>query len=225
MKDQVNLYKYEEQLTDEGYEYIAGCDEAGRGALAGPLVVAACILPKDIRIDGINDSKKLSSKKREELYKKIIRKSVAYKIVYISPKIVDDLNIYEATKKGMMEAINGLKIKPDYALIDAMPLNMLDIKHESLIHGDALSASIGAASILAKVARDHYMAKMDFKFPQYGFAHNKGYGTKMHMDAIWKMGPTKIHRKTYYPVSAYLVKDRQLCINFDNDENYDDEEN
>ena len=148
-KEEVNLYKYENELYDEGYENICGVDEAGRGPLAGPVVVAACILPPFLKIDGINDSKKLSEKKREELYKIIVKNALAYSVVFISEKDIDELNIYQATKKGMLKAIEDIKVKPDYVLIDAMPLGELEIEHISLVHGDALAASVAAASILA----------------------------------------------------------------------------
>ncbi len=215
-KEEVNLYKFEEELYDEGYQNICGIDEAGRGPIAGPVVVAGCILPPFLRIEGINDSKKLTAKKREELYKIIVRNALAYKVVFISEKEVDQLNIYNATKKGMLQVLDEIEIKPDYVLIDAMPLGELKTSNKSIIHGDALSASIAAASILAKVTRDHYMEKMDLKYPNYGFSKNKGYGTKSHFEALEKYGPCKIHRKTFYPVSSYYSK--QLSIDFEDDE-------
>ena len=192
---------------------ICGVDEAGRGPLAGPLVVAACILPPFLRIEGINDSKQLSAKKRKELYKVIVKNALAYKIVFVTEEDVDSLNIYQATKKGMLMAIAGLKHKPDYALIDAMPLGELEIPHNSIIHGDARCASVAAASILAKVTRDEYMEKMDIKYPNYGFKKHKGYGTKAHMQALEKYGPCKIHRKSFAPVSKFYSK--QMSISFD----------
>ncbi len=214
MKNQtINLYEFEEKLYDEGFHCICGVDEAGRGPLAGPVVVASCILPPFLRIDGINDSKQLSAKKRQELYKLIIKNAVSYNIVFISEEDIDNLNIYQATKKGMLEAIKGLKVKPDYALIDAMPLGELDIPHNSIIHGDARCASVAAASILAKVTRDEYMEKMDIKYPNYGFKKHKGYGTKAHIEALEKYGPCPIHRKTYAPVSKYFSK--QISFDFD----------
>ena len=215
MKNQkeINLYKYEEELYDQGFTNICGVDEAGRGPLAGPVVVAACILPPFLRIPGINDSKKLSEKKREELYKIIVKEALAYKVVFIKNEEVDELNIYNATKKGMLEAIKGLKIEPDYVLIDAMPLGELKQSNKSIIHGDALSASIAAASILAKVSRDQYMKKMDIKYPNYGFSRHKGYGTKAHLEALEKYGPCPIHRKTFYPVTKYYSK--QLSLDLD----------
>ncbi len=212
----INIYKTEEKLYDLGYRAICGVDEAGRGPLAGPVCVAACILPPFSRIEGINDSKKLSSKKREELYKIIIKEALAYNIVFIPEKVIDEINIYQATKKGMLEAIAGLSIEADYVLIDAMPLHELKTKHDSIIHGDALSASIAAASILAKVTRDRYMEKMDIKYPNYGFKNHKGYGTKKHLEALEKYGPCKIHRKTFYPVSKYFSK--QLSLDLDSKE-------
>ncbi len=213
MNDQINLYEFEEKLYDEGFHLICGVDEAGRGPLAGPLVVAACILPPFLRIEGINDSKQLSAKKRKELYKVIVKNALAYKIVFVTEDDVDSLNIYQATKKGMLMAIAGLKHKPDYALIDAMPLGELEIPHNSIIHGDARCASVAAASILAKVTRDEYMEKMDIKYPNYGFKKHKGYGTKAHMQALEKYGPCKIHRKSFAPVSKFYSK--QMSISFD----------
>ena len=175
MKDQtmIDLYKFEEELYDTGAHNICGVDEAGRGPLAGPVVVCACILPPFLRIEGINDSKQLSKKKREELYKTIVKNALAYKVVFVSEKDVDELNIYQATKKGMLEAIRGLEIKPDHCLIDAMPLGELEVPHTSIIHGDARCASVAAASIIAKVTRDNYMEKMDIKYPNYGFKKHK----------------------------------------------------
>lgn len=215
MSDQVNLYKYEEELYDSKIELVCGCDEVGRGCIAGPLVVAACIMPPLLRIEGINDSKKLTAKKREELYKLITKEAIAYKVVFIDEATVDELNIYQATKKGMLEAIEGLEVKPEYALIDAMPLGELELAHNSIIHGDARSASIAAASIIAKVTRDHYMEKMDVKYPNYGFKKHKGYCTKEHVLALEKYGPCDIHRKTYYPVSKYFTKQLTLDLKLD----------
>ncbi len=217
MNDQtINIYEKEESLYDEGYKLVCGVDEVGRGPLAGPLVVCAVILPPLEHIPGINDSKKLSAKKREELAKIIRKKALAISTVFINEAEIDDINIYQATKKGMLEAISKLKIAPEFALIDAMPLNELDLPHESIIHGDALSASIGAASIIAKVTRDDYMAKMDVKYPNYGFKQHKGYCTKKHVEALEKYGPCPIHRKTYYPVSKYYSKLVQLSLGFEN---------
>lgn len=217
-KNNVNLYQYEEQLEDLGIKYIAGVDEVGRGPLAGPVVVAAVILPLNLRIKGINDSKKLSAKKRNELYKIILNEALAVNVSFIDEGVIDEINIYEATKKGMLEAISGLKIKPEHVLIDAMPLRELDIPHTSIIHGDALSASIGAASIIAKVTRDEYMDKMDIKYPNYGFKHHKGYCTKEHLEALEKYGPCEIHRKSFAPVKKFYTKQLTLDL-FEEDSN------
>lgn len=218
MKNNVNLYQYEEQLEDLGIKYIAGVDEVGRGPLAGPVVVAAVILPLNLRIKGINDSKKLSLKKRNELYKIILNEALAVNVSFIDERVIDEINIYEATKKGMLEAISGLKIKPEHVLIDAMPLRELAIAHTSIIHGDALSASIGAASIIAKVTRDEYMDKMDIKYPNYGFKHHKGYCTKEHLEALEKYGPCEIHRKSFAPVKKFYTKQLTLDL-FEEDSN------
>lgn len=217
-KNNVNLYQYEEQLEDLGIKYIAGVDEVGRGPLAGPVVVAAVILPLNLRIKGINDSKKLSLKKRNELYKIILNEALAVNVSFIDERVIDEINIYEATKKGMLEAISGLKIKPEHVLIDAMPLRELTIAHTSIIHGDALSASIGAASIIAKVTRDEYMDKMDIKYPNYGFKHHKGYCTKEHLEALEKYGPCEIHRKSFAPVKKFYTKQLTLDL-FEEDSN------
>ena len=217
-KNNVNLYQYEEQLEDLGIKYIAGVDEVGRGPLAGPVVVAAVILPLNLRIKGINDSKKLSLKKRNELYKIILNEALAVNVSFIDERVIDEINIYEATKKGMLEAISGLKIKPEHVLIDAMPLRELAIAHTSIIHGDALSASIGAASIIAKVTRDEYMDKMDIKYPNYGFKHHKGYCTKEHLEALEKYGPCEIHRKSFAPVKKCYTKQLTLDL-FEEDSN------
>lgn len=217
-KNNVNLYQYEEQLEDLGIKYIAGVDEVGRGPLAGPVVVAAVILPLNLRIKGINDSKKLSLKKRNELYKIILNEALAVNVYFIDERVIDEINIYEATKKGMLEAISGLKIKPEHVLIDAMPLRELAIAHTSIIHGDALSASIGAASIIAKVTRDEYMDKMDIKYPNYGFKHHKGYCTKEHLEALEKYGPCEIHRKSFAPVKKFYTKQLTLDL-FEEDSN------
>ena len=189
--------KIENELYDLGYNYIGGADEVGRGPLAGPVVCAAVILPKDCDIVGIDDSKKLSEKKREELYDKIIERAVAYNIEFIFQDVIDDINILEATKKCMAAAINGLKVQPDLMLIDALTGLDINCKAKGVIHGDALCYSIGAASIIAKVTRDRFMVDMDALYPEYGFAKNKGYGTKEHMDALKKIGPCQIHRRSF----------------------------
>ena len=189
--------RLENELYLAGFNFIGGADEVGRGPLAGPVVCAAVILPKNSNIIGIDDSKKLSAKKREELYDKIIADAISYSIEYVFEDEIDDINILNATKKCMSKAINNLSVKPDIMLIDA--LTGLDIKCESraIVHGDAISYCIGAASILAKVSRDRFMDALDEKYPVYGFKQNKGYGTKQHIDALYKYGQSEVHRKTF----------------------------
>lgn len=192
------MYKYEEALFKRGYRRIAGTDEVGRGPLAGPLVCAAVILDPKVTIEGLNDSKKLSEKKREFLFDEIKEKAMAYSIVYIDEATIDEINIYQASKKGMLKAIDTLPIKAEYVLSDAMPLG--DIPHESIIKGDSKSASIAAASIVAKVERDRFMVEISKQYPEYGFEKHKGYPTKQHLEALNKHGVLDIHRKTYKPV-------------------------
>jgi len=177
---------------------IAGIDEAGRGPLAGPVVCACVIMPleEDMIIEGIDDSKKLSAKKREGLYEKIIQRAKAYSIVEIDEKTIDEINILQATKLGMKKALETLQIKPDIVLIDAVKIDS-EIKQDNIIKGDALSYNIAAASILAKVYRDRLMIKLDERFAGYGFAQHKGYGTKLHVEALKKLGATAVHRKSF----------------------------
>lgn len=179
-------------------ELLAGIDEAGRGPLAGPVVCACVIMPldEDKIIDGINDSKKLSAKKRESLYDRIIERAISYKIVEVDEKIIDEINILNATKLGMKMALEGLDEIPDRVLIDAVKIDT-NIPQENIIKGDALSYNIASASILAKVYRDRLMEKLDKEYPEYGFAKHKGYGTKAHIDAIKKFGQCSIHRETF----------------------------
>lgn len=211
-----DMYKIENELVDQGYNYICGVDEVGRGPIAGPVTVCAIILPNSFRLKGVNDSKQLSDKKRRELFKILKKEALAISVVSKSCTFVDKHNIYEATRIAMYEAINKLSIKPNYVLIDAMKMPDLEIKHDSIIHGDAKSASIAAASIIAKVTRDDYMEKMDVKYPNYGFAKHKGYCTKAHVEALAKYGPCKIHRKTFAPVNKYFSN--QLKFDFDKEE-------
>ena len=178
-------------------KYIAGIDEVGRGPLAGPVVTAAVILPEDFDVLGVDDSKKLSPKKREELYELIMEKAIAVSIGRREPEDIDRINILEATKEAMADAVMGLPVKPDHLLIDAVKLSGLKIPQTSIIKGDARSVSIAAASIIAKVTRDREMIEMDEKYPGYSFASNKGYGTKAHYDGLSKLGPCPIHRKTF----------------------------
>ncbi|MCK5731902.1 MAG: ribonuclease HII [Tenericutes bacterium] len=204
------MLKYEKALWKKGIKYIVGVDEVGRGPLAGPLVAAAVILDPNNIIEGLNDSKQLSSKKRKLLKKEIEKNAIAYSYVFIDVEVVDRINVYQASKLGMLEAIKKLKVKPDYILSDAMPLKESEIPFESIIKGDTLSASIAAASIIAKEIRDDYMIKMDSVYPGYDFVNNKGYPTRKHLDALKRIGVCEIHRKTYKPVKEILEK--QLAL-------------
>ena len=206
------MYSYENKLLKEGHLYIAGCDEVGRGPLAGPVVAAAVILNPDIFIEGLNDSKKLSEKKRIALDIEIREKALAYKIIYIYPKEIDKINIYQASKKAMIEALKALDPKPSYVLSDAMPLEELCIPFESIIKGDSKSATIAAASIIAKVERDNYMVEMSKIYPNYGFEKHKGYPTKQHVEALNKYGVLDIHRTSYKPVADVINKQMKLEI-------------
>ena len=196
--------EYESKYYDKGLTLIAGSDEAGRGPLAGPLVVAACILPKGYQHELINDSKKLTDKKRRMLYETIKKEALAYHIEVIDIETIDKINIYQASKLGMKICLEKLSIKPEAALLDAMNLDM-DYPVESIIKGDEKSLSIAAASILAKVYRDDLMIEYSKEYPQYQFDKNKGYGTKVHLEALDKYGITPLHRKTYEPVKSMLL--------------------
>lgn len=198
------LYEYERQASEEGFKLVAGVDEAGRGPLAGPVAVAAVILPKEIYLPYLNDSKKLSEKRREILFDMIKEQAVAYSVVFVDKNTIDRENIYQATQNGMYDAILKLNPKPDKILIDAMPLEKLPIPHLSIVKGDAKSASIAAASILAKVTRDRFMREMDAIYPEYGFKNHKGYGTKAHIEAIKKYGPCPLHRETFEPIKSMI---------------------
>ena len=205
-----DLLKYEKCLYKEGYKLIAGTDEAGRGPLCGPVVAAAVILPPNYTLDGLTDSKKLSEKKRDEFYEIIKRDAISYGIGIVDAKTIDEINIYEASKKAMLMAIDELNPKPDYVLTDAMPLGISNSK--AIIHGDALSITIAAASVLAKVTRDKMMYELDKLHPEYGFKNHKGYPTKKHLEAIKKYGILDNYRLTYKPIkniidSKELVKE------------------
>ena len=192
------LKEIEKEIYLSGIETICGIDEAGRGPLAGPVVVAAVIMPKDSIIEGVNDSKKVSEKKREVLYQQILDEAIAYGVGIIDQKEIDDLNILNATKKGLTEALKGLKVKPERILVDALNgIDTLGIPYTSIIKGDAKSYSIAAASIIAKVTRDRIMREWDELYPQYGFEKHKGYGTKMHIDAIKEYGLCPLHRLSF----------------------------
>lgn len=191
------MCEIENECRKKGYRYIAGVDEAGRGPLAGPVYAAAVILPEGTFIEGINDSKKLSEKKREELFDVICEKASAYCIAEVSHTRIDEINILNATFEAMNKAVNGLNIRPDYVLIDGNRIKGMEIPHETVVKGDAKSISIAAASILAKVSRDRVMYEMAKQYPLYGFDKHKGYGTKAHCDAILKYGACEIHRKSF----------------------------
>lgn len=205
MKEIINNYKYEEDLNKKGIKLIAGVDEVGRGPLIGPVVAAAVILPPNFHLEGLTDSKKLSEKKREAYYEIIKKEALAVGVGVISEKRIDEINIYEATKEAMKLAIENLTIKPEHILIDAMPLE-LEIPTTSIIKGDLLSISISAASVIAKVERDHMLYDIDKEYPMYDLKNNKGYGTKKHLEAIKKYGITEYHRLSYKPV--YDNKDK-----------------
>ena len=198
-------YKYERELIDKGITLIGGVDEVGRGPLVGPVVAACVILPLDFSLDGLTDSKKLSEKKRDYFFEEIKKQAVAIGIGIKDEDVIDEVNIYEATKLAMIDAINNCKVKPEHILIDAMPLE-LDIPTTSIIKGDLKSITISAASVIAKVTRDRMMYGLDEKFPMYEFKKNKGYPTKAHMEAIKKYGIIKEHRKTFGPVRDYILE-------------------
>lgn len=197
------MLEYENNLYKEGVTLIAGVDEVGRGPLIGPVVACACILPVNFYHKDIKDSKKLSEKKREEMYKIIKENAISIGLGIVSEKVIDEVNIYEATKIAMKEAIKNLNITPEHVLIDAMKLE-LNIPSTSIIKGDAKSESIAAASIIAKVTRDHMLDEMDKEYPMYDLKNNKGYGTKKHLEALQTYGPCKYHRLSYSPVRNAL---------------------
>lgn len=190
-------YSIEQSLIDKGFKFVCGVDEAGRGPLCGPVVAAACILPIGLYIEGLNDSKKLSPKKRKQVFDEIIKNAVAYCIAEASVEEIDRLNILEADMLAMQRAVDGLSVKADFAIIDGNVSRGFNIPTMTVIKGDATSPSIAAASILAKVTRDEMCKQMDKDYPQYGIAKHKGYGTKQHMDALREFGPAPIHRKKF----------------------------
>ena len=200
-------YEYERNLKNEGIEFIAGVDEVGRGPLVGPVVAACVVLPEEFNLDGLTDSKKLSEKKRDYFFEEIKKQSLGYGIGIIDEKKIDEVNIYEATKLAMKEAIKECQkmCKIEHILIDAMPLQ-LDIPTTSIIKGDLKSITISAASVIAKVTRDRMLYELDQKYPMYDFKHNKGYPTKKHLEAINTYGVLDEHRRSYGPVSDYLAK-------------------
>lgn len=193
----MSLYEFDLSIKNEGYNIICGVDEAGRGPLAGPVYACAIIMKEDFIIPEVNDSKKLSEKKREALYDVILENAIDYSVASVSHKEIDEINILNATLKAMDTAISNLKIKPQLALIDGNQNRGIVTPSRTVIKGDGLSYNIAAASIIAKVSRDRYIIKMDEIYPEYGFKKHKGYGTKEHMEALRKYGPCEIHRKTF----------------------------
>lgn len=195
-----DLYKYEKELYNKGIKLIGGIDEVGRGPLIGPVVAACVILPENFILEGLTDSKKLSEKKREKFNEIILKEALSVGVGVIDEKIIDEVNIYEATKLAMKSAVDNMKIKPEYLLIDAMPLD-IGIDSTSIIKGDSKSISIAAASVVAKVYRDKLLDDMDIIYPMYGLKQNKGYPTKKHLEALEQYGICKHHRLSYGPVS------------------------
>ena len=204
--EKVDLYQYEKELWKNGINLIAGMDEVGRGSLIGPVVTACVILPKDFVLEGLTDSKKLSEKKREEFYDYIMEHAISVGIGMMDEKVIDEVNIYEATKLAMYQAVEKSKVKPEHVLIDAMKLDKLEMPSTSIIKGDAKSISIAAASVIAKVTRDRMMIELDKKYPMYGFKSHKGYPTKKHIEAIKEYGLIDGYRKTFKPISE-MVKE------------------
>ncbi|WP_433770215.1 ribonuclease HII [Bacillus wiedmannii] len=201
----LGMSKYENALREKGLTYIAGIDEVGRGPLAGPVVTAAVILPEDFYIPGLNDSKKLSEAKRERFYDEIKEHAIAIGVGIVSPQVIDEINIYQATKQAMLDAVANLSCTPEYLLIDAMKLPTA-IPQTSIIKGDAKSISISAASIIAKVTRDRMMKELGEKYPAYGFEQHMGYGTKQHLEAIEAHGVLEEHRKSFAPIKDMIQK-------------------
>ena len=196
-------HRYEKKYYDKGYSLIAGVDEVGRGPLVGPVVTACVILPEKFDLEGLTDSKKLSEKKREELYKKIEEQALGIGIGIVDNEEIDNINILNATKKAMKMAIDNCNVRPEHVLIDAVKLD-IDIPTTSIIKGDLKSITISAASVIAKVTRDHMLYELDKKYPMYDFKHNKGYPTKKHIEAIMEYGIIKEHRKSFSPVKEYV---------------------
>lgn len=210
MKTNYDLYEYENDLHSKGYKYIAGCDEAGRGPLYGPVVAACCVLPNDFELEGLTDSKQLTEKRREKYIDYIKENALAYGIGIVSAEEIDEINIYEASRKAMLIALSEVrkKIEVDYVITDAMPID-IDIESMPIIKGDAKSITIAAASVIAKVTRDRMMIELDSKYPEYGFKKHKGYPTKAHIEAINKYGLIDGYRKTYGPVKELIEKENK----------------
>ena len=210
-EENIDLLRFEKELYSEGYELIGGVDEAGRGPLVGEVVAACVILPKNYSLDGLIDSKQLSEKKREKFYDIIMKDAICVGIGIVDAKTIDEINILEASRLAMKKAIDSMKIKPDFVLSDAMKLNNIDIPYKDIIHGDALSLSIAAGSVIAKVTRDRMMYELDKKYPEYGFKKHKGYPTKLHLENVKKYGILKNYRFTYKPISD-LINNEKVVI-------------
>ena len=199
-------FAYEDVLAARGFGRVAGVDEAGRGPLAGPVAAAAVILPRPFSCPLLNDSKKLTKKRRELLYKEITEDpTVVWAVEMVGPEEIDRINILRATHRAMGLALDALSVKPDIALIDGLPVKGLDMPHEALVKGDGLSLSIAAASVIAKVTRDRFMENIDREFPAYGFARHQGYGTRAHLEALRTHGPCRHHRRSFQPVSQLTL--------------------
>lgn len=207
---EIDLLKYEKNLYKKGYKLIAGTDEAGRGPLVGPVVAAAVILPINYHLEGLTDSKKLSEKKRNNYFDIIKKDAISYGIGIVDAKTIDEINIYEASRLAMLKAIDNMPIQPDFILTDAMPLKQENSL--SIIHGDALSLSIAAASVIAKVTRDQIMYELDRKYPEYDFKSHKGYPTKKHLENIKKYGILNNYRFSYKPIKNILEEDNEKTI-------------
>lgn len=198
-----SLLSMEQEAKEQGYKVVAGVDEAGRGPLAGPVVACACVMLKPVLFPGVNDSKQLSVKKRDELFSKITsHPQIFYAVAFVSESLIDEINIYQATVKAMQEALQKLPVQVDKALIDGLALKDFPILTEKVIKGDSRCYSIALASIIAKCTRDKLMEEFDRQYPEYGFARHKGYGTKKHMEALKKFGPSPIHRKSFAPIKT-----------------------
>ena len=196
-QEPVDLWKFEHAAFADGFSVVCGVDEAGRGPLAGPVCAAAVILPPDIQIEGLNDSKKLTDKKRRELFNVITAQAVSYAVAFCDEKVIDEINILQATFRAMRQAVESLGVRPELALVDGNRAADFGVPVRTIVKGDSLSASIAAASILAKVSRDRLMEQYDGMYPQYGFAVHKGYGTQRHYDALREYGPCPIHRMSF----------------------------
>ena len=197
---------YEDELVGEGFGVVAGVDEAGRDPLAGPVVAGAVILPRCFDVGGLDDSKKLSAKRREVLFERLVGcEEVVWAVGCVGVEVIDEINILNATHLAMREALGGLGVVPDAALVDGLPVRDLGFNQKALVKGDGLSLSIAAASVIAKVTRDRMMGKIDEEFPMYGFVRNQGYGTREHLAALQKYGPCRFHRRTFKPVSQLTL--------------------